>query len=31
MKNERTRVIVIKDPADNSLAFAQTIDTSIAR
>jgi predicted enzyme related to lactoylglutathione lyase len=31
MKNERTRVIMIKDPAGNSLAFAQTLDRSMAR
>ena len=28
---ERTRVIMIKDPAGNSLAFAQTLDRSMAR
>jgi predicted enzyme related to lactoylglutathione lyase len=26
MKSERTRVIMIKDPAGNSLAFAQTLE-----
>ena len=31
MKSERTRVIMIKDPAGNSLAFAQTLERSMAR
>ena len=31
MKSEKTRVIMIKDPAGNSLAFAQTLDRSMAR
>jgi hypothetical protein len=31
MQSERTRVIVIKDPAGNSLSFAQTLDRSMTR
>jgi predicted enzyme related to lactoylglutathione lyase len=31
MKSEKTRVIMIKDPAGNSLAFAQALDRSMAR
>jgi predicted enzyme related to lactoylglutathione lyase len=31
MKSEKTRVIMIKDPAGNSLAFAQTLERSMAR
>jgi hypothetical protein len=31
MQSVRTRVIVIKDPAGNSLAFAQTLDRSMVR
>src|SRR5690349_13574274 len=31
MKGEKIRVIMIKDPAGNSLAFAQTLDNSFAR
>jgi len=31
MTSEKTRVIMIKDPAGNSLAFAQALDPSIGR
>ncbi len=31
MKSEKAKVIMIKDPAGNSLAFAQALDPSIAR
>jgi hypothetical protein len=31
MKSDRARLIMIKDPAGNSLAFAQTLDRSMAR
>ncbi len=31
MRSEKTRVIMIKDPAGNSLAFAQALDPSMAR
>jgi len=31
MKSEKIRVVMIKDPAGNSLAFAQTLDSSLAR
>jgi predicted enzyme related to lactoylglutathione lyase len=31
IKSDQARVIMIKDPAGNSLAFAQTLDRSMAR
>lgn len=31
MKSEKTRVIMVKDPCGNSLAFAQALDPSLAR
>jgi len=31
LKSDKTRVIMIKDPVGNSLAFAQTLDSSLAR